>query len=112
LTAEAIVVFLVGFLQPFVQEALVGWALNERAATIATILFSFGLALIAVWVTGGLSGGQVPSFSIADPSPLFGFLVAKLAPVYALSQVVFNLFYKQVHAVPSVAPGPVEVGTG
>jgi hypothetical protein len=64
------------------------------------------LALGATWVTGGLAGGQVPAFTLADPSPLLGFLVAKFAPVYALSQIVFGVFNREVHAVAGTANTP------
>ena len=92
MTAQAVILFLVGALQPYAEEFLFRTHISGLTAHLVTIAFSSVLALVAVWVTGGFAGDQVPLFSLADPSPLLGFLVAKLAPVYALSQIVYQAF--------------------
>ena len=106
MTAEAVAMFLVGALQPYIQEALIRNLLTGAAAHFATIGFSFVLALAAVWATGGLAGGHVPDFSLVDPSPLLGFLVAKTTPVYLLSQTVFIAFNGSVRKLAGTAPTP------
>src|SRR6266550_4570360 len=98
MSAEAIAFFIAGLIQSPLQELLIRNRLEGPRAAAATIAVSLLLALAATWITGGFAGGMVPAFSLADPSPLLGFLVAKLTPVYALSQLVFSLFNKQVHA--------------
>lgn len=91
MTPEAVALFAFGLLQPFAQEILTRGHWTGRTMHVITVAFSLVLALAAVWVTGGLAGGHVPAFTLIDPSPLLGFLVAKLTPVYALSQFMFGV---------------------
>lgn len=90
--AQAITFFVVGLGQPVLQEAIVRNHLDGAAAHWLTLGISAVLAFLAVWVSGGLAGGQVPNFTLVDPSPLLGFIVLKVAPVYALSQIVYGGF--------------------
>lgn len=110
MSAEAVVTFLVGLAQPFIQEAITRGRWTGRAAHTVTVLFSAALALVAVYVTGGFAGGTIPAFSAIDPSPLLGFLVAKLAPVYALSQIVYGYVgaptIQQITGTGDGAPAP------
>ena len=106
MTPEAVAMFVLGALQPYAQEVLLRNNLTGTPAHLATIAFSGLLALLAVWVTGGLAGGHVPVFSLVDPSALLGFLIAKLAPVYLLSQTVFIAFNGSVRKLAGTAPTP------
>ncbi len=102
--AQVVALFVVGFVQPVLQEAIIGRHLSDAAAHWVTIGVSAGLALLAVWITGGLAGGQVPTFTLIDPSPLLGFLVEKIAPVYALSQIVYGGFTGTVKKLAGTMP--------
>lgn len=110
MTPEAVALFAFGLLQPFLQEVLTRGHWTGRTMHVITVGFSFALALVAVWVTGGLAGGHVPAFTLLDPSPLLGFLVAKLTPVYALSQIVFGFVgapaIEKVAGTAAPAPSP------
>ena len=103
MTAETVALFLVGFGQPFLEEWVLRNKLSDQAAHAATLAASALLALAAVYVTGGFAGGHVPAFTLLDPSPLLGFLVAKIAPVYALSQIVFNTIGGTVRKIAGTA---------
>lgn len=104
--AQLIALTLVGLIQAPLQELLFRNHVDGRGAVLATIGVSAALALVAVWLTGGLAGGTVPAFTLADPSPLLAFVVVKLAPVYALSQIVFGLFSKEIHDIARTVPTP------
>lgn len=88
--ANALAIGLGGLLQPWVQEVITRGRFTGKAGHAVTMLSSLVIAAVAIWLTGGLVGLKVPAFSLADPSPLLGFLVARWAPIYALSQVVYQ----------------------
>jgi hypothetical protein len=98
--AQVLALVAAGVLQPFLQELLLGGRLDGRVAALVTPVLSAVVAALAAWLTGGLAGGDpLPTFSLADPSPLLAWVIAMATPVYALSQLVFSVLSKQVHAL-------------
>lgn len=102
--ANAIAITIGGLVIPLIQEVLVGRKIDGRPAVVINLVAAFAVALFATWVTGGLAGGKVPAFSLVDPSPLLAFLAAKLAPTFAISQLVYALLEKQIKKVALAVP--------
>lgn len=96
--ASAIAIGLGGLIQPYLQQWLQGEKISGKKAVLVTTLLSMLIALLGIWLTGGLAGTKVPAFSLLDPSPLLGFLAAKWAGVYAISSLVFHLAPEGVNA--------------
>jgi p-aminobenzoyl-glutamate transporter AbgT len=109
MTAESVALFLVGVLQPVLQELTFRNKVSDAAAHWLTVAVSVLLALVATWLAGGFASGKVPNWTLGDPAPLLGYLVGRVAPVYALSQVVWGGLKSQIHAVAgtSAPAGPV-----
>lgn len=105
--AQIIAAALAGFASPFIQEILLGPRVSGRMAVLVNAGISFLLAFLATWVSGGFrDAAGAPAFNFVDPSAFFAFWYFRvLAPVFGLSQFVFNITTKRQ---PDVTSGPIQ----
>lgn len=86
-----------GIIAPFLQEIFFGARVSGRIAVALNAAVSFILAAIAFWASGGFRAAVgAPAFDLLDPSAFLAFWwVTVFAPVFGLSQLVFNITTKR-----------------
>lgn len=86
-----------GIIVPFLQEILFGARVSGRISVLINAGVSFVIAAFATWVTGGFAtAAGAPAFTLIDPSEFFKFWWMQVfAPVFGISQFVFNITTKR-----------------
>lgn len=107
-SAQVIALAIAGIVTPFLQEILLGARVTGRVAVLVNAGFSFVLAFLATWVSGGFGAATgAPAFNLIDPSAFFAFWwIRVLAPVFGISQFIFNVTTKRQPE--GVTTGPIQ----
>lgn len=94
-----------GILAPFIQEILFGSRVGGRWAVILAAAFAFVLSTLAFWATGGFANATAaPAFNLVNPRDFFEFWFTLIAPVFGISQFVYNITTKRSDSPPATGP--------